>query len=275
MILTDSRDLPDELWLQILPNTHRATNVLASLCLVNRQLHRITVPWLYSSITHFANFNALTAFLRTACETPHLARLVRSLDLEYLFPAAVVGDDTTLRLMQEALEQLINLKRLLVPGGYPSSIFSKSTFQLESLTCAFDCDAGLEVFWRAQHALREMHIFGYPNTSPSGCHCRADNTILPGLAVLRANAAWLAQLAPFRPSLRTIEALDGGLWLPVNCPPGALDGVNMLIITDDGLNKNYSVLSRLSVRLDVLVVTNLALSYPVCEVDLKDPYLRC
>ncbi|KAH7104357.1 hypothetical protein BKA62DRAFT_827914 [Auriculariales sp. MPI-PUGE-AT-0066] len=253
-------ELPDELWVQILSINRHASHELYSFCLINHQLRRIVTPTLYAEVTQFASPRALLAFLESVSQNPQLAHLVRKLDLEVLIPTPVHADDRLLECMQAALRAMANLTSLAVPGGYPSRVLAGATFRLERLSCAFDCDPALEAFWRTQTALAELHIFGYPRAP--ACRCRGDPAVLPRLAVLRANAAWLAQLAPARPSLRTIEALDAAQWLPVHCPPHTLGGVNMLILPADGMAANFLPLSRLPIRLDALIVTNLSLEQP-------------
>ncbi|KZW02496.1 hypothetical protein EXIGLDRAFT_458834 [Exidia glandulosa HHB12029] len=256
--------LPDELLVQIFlaeKSLCDDRHLLAALCLVNHRVRRIVLPWLYRAVGHFRSIRTVVDFFDVLSARPHLCALICELDLTHYLPVAYMNDERVLASIRASLQRMPNLKHLVIPNGYPTLILKDCAgrFELESLSCAFDCDATLESFFRSQRALTELQIYGFPKAFWMVCTCDVDRDILPRLQVVRATVSWLEKLVPSRP-VHTVQVLDLARWEGGGATflRSAAGPIKSLVIPRPCMLANWGVLSRTGAPVEDIVVTEMS-----------------
>ena len=170
---------------------HVDKNDLATLCRVNKICCSCSQDVLYHNIhlgIETSHHRRRVKLYQTLAQSTHLAKRVRSIDIQFL-------DFSIFEIIANALRNMSSLRSLKFHLGSYSNILDGCTFKLHSFSCIHSaCDSeSFRNFLRNQTSLTDITIVGY-DTSGS-----IEATSLPNLTrVTSTSLDWVSRVIPGR-----------------------------------------------------------------------------
>ena len=182
--------IPVDILRLILEHVDRAD--LAKICLLNKICCSCSQDVLYREIDQ--EIATVTNVCRTLARSTHLAKRVRSFEIDYEDPS-----------LARALRNMSSLRRLRLGVLFPKSttLLEGCTFKLDSLSVDLPFDRSLRKFLNSQPSLTCLSF-----TSPRACKFPSEETCLPNitrLTWLLDFGAILAPLTSIFPSLTHLK----------------------------------------------------------------------
>jgi hypothetical protein len=186
--------IPVDVLHHILEHADKAT--LTKICLLNKVCCSCSQDILYRDIrVDDIDFN----ICQTLNESTHLAKRVRSFEMDFCDVAILFLDEQELREIQQSLQKMTCLRSLRLDNP-DFSILDGCTFKLHSFSSNSDYSDALRQFLCSQPSLTDVKLVRFGEN-----HVACLGPCLPRLTRITTHFSWLPHIIPNRPVNQVIS----------------------------------------------------------------------